>query len=243
MKQNPERTESLFERAPLPSSAAFTLIELLVVIAIIAVLASMLLPALARAKAKAQKVKCVNNLRQIGLGLILYAGDNDDTLPGQNDFRSDPRPWVLYKRLVKPYVGLSNTNNPSTNDIIFRCPSDIGFPLILGLDFPSFRDSFQDYSSYIFNGVPWAPNISGKKIASIPQATKTVLEVEYAAHGPVEWHDSRQKRQPRTNKARSNVYFLDGHVAFTKIYYNRSQGPWEYNPPKDGGFDYVWFEP
>jgi prepilin-type N-terminal cleavage/methylation domain-containing protein/prepilin-type processing-associated H-X9-DG protein len=118
---------------------AFTLIELLVVIAIIAILAAMLLPALAKAKAKALETRCLSNLKQLGLGVTMYCSDYNDVMPGWASAGGGPQvdDWIYWRNPVvampdgtpgtinkSPIVQVTGAGTADTNGTIFRCPLD-----------------------------------------------------------------------------------------------------------------------
>ncbi len=105
-------------RGPLHRRPGFTLIELLVVVAIIAILAGMLLPALAKAKAKGQMARCLSNLRQIGITSAMYLGDNNDQFP----FSGRDWPQMGFVDVLKLYNPYISTNARS----FFLCPADQG---------------------------------------------------------------------------------------------------------------------
>jgi prepilin-type N-terminal cleavage/methylation domain-containing protein len=235
----------------------FTLVELLLVITIIAILVALLLPVLSSAKARAKRTTCLNNLKQINLGVHMYAGEYDDTLPN-----TGPGTYILYKEVVKGYVGLHGPSSPL--DKIFACSADTFHYNDSSLAYVPHGHHEQqtyDFSSYTFNGLNLLtnyphladngilPGIGGQKLTAVKNPAKTVLVVEASALEPYSWHQPKPPVSggwPMFNDARNMVSFVDSRVSYIKIYWNSTIGypnggssvAAYYDPP--AGYDYQW---
>jgi len=209
-------------RHPAPARAGgFGLPDLLVVVAVFSLLAAIVVPLLARNRAKSRLAQCIGNLQQINKAVLLYANDEQGRLPSLQTCPA-PGAWWHYKEQVKTYLNL--TGPPSPEDKVFGCPDDRGYGDGTEQSKPFRLSRKHLFTSYVFNGVnlPGMPNGAGRQVSSIKNPAATLLTMEWTAHAPLSWHRSRTGRSntPFYNDAENVVGFVDGHVDFLPIYFD-----------------------
>jgi prepilin-type N-terminal cleavage/methylation domain-containing protein/prepilin-type processing-associated H-X9-DG protein len=217
---------------------AFTLIEILVVLAILSILAALLFPVLARARENARRSSCQSNLKQIGLGIMQYAQDFDETFPilvgGDSSFSSDGGVFAI----LQPYV---------KNTQVYQCPSEPYPPGTLDV-------SPWLYVDYQYNLVLGYDNVDdtyrGLRLSQLTQSALTVMAADAKSNYPNGWtvgcpgnalscaagravfdHNSN-RGAPQRHLDTQNFLFTDGHVkAFRGESATQSAQVWNQGTP------------
>ena len=221
----------------------FTLIELLAVIAIIAILAAMLLPALSRAKSRAQTIACMSNLRQLSICWHLYSSDYNDLLvPNNNIAGGDPGPaWcqgtgILETNTTVIESGLLFSYNRST--ALYRCPSDISTVINLsGIQLPLLRNRSYNLSQSV-NGSPTAwlathiPNFNKFSEINEPKPSQCLVFIDENKDTMLDTHFG----MPTANYGNTNQWWdmpSDRHAQGANLSFADSHAEhWRWNVPK-----------
>ncbi len=219
------------------SRRGFTLIELLVVIAIIAILAAILFPVFARAREKARQSSCLSNVKQISLGVLMYAQDFDEMLPHSN-YRDAAGVGYSFIQFVNPYINSAQ---------VFDCPTQaVAVPAPI---------SYNDSRSYCFNEMAWRVRLAkvnrGAQKIMLADATPNTWQGAWSLYRPSRagmrpdntegfdyptWGNTNTQNWTYCNfcerhNRQGNVAFLDGHAKSLS-----------YGVVYDNGLN-TWFDP